>query len=100
MNDAKSLAHQVRTSVFLQNGDKFILREVIDFDIVVAAILAQKRIAHPAAHQESPAARFTNFPSDRKQATRNIRFVAFTGKSQKRRHYLFASTDESAATDL
>ena len=60
---------------------------------VEQAILAEKRITHPAAHQEGAAAGFTDFACDRKQALGQVRFKRIARKSRYSRHYLSASTD-------
>ena len=64
VNHAKSLPDQIRAAIFRKYWHEGILRHVVDFDIVVPAALAQKRIAYPAAHQEGATARIADIACD------------------------------------
>ena len=72
---------------------RFVVAVQQNGEVHYAAILAKKRVAHPAAHQEGAATSFTDFTCDRKQASRQVRFKRLACKSHDTRHYLSASTD-------
>ena len=70
VNHAERLAHQVRAAVLRKNRHQGILRHVVNFNVVVAAGLAEECVTHPSAHQKGTAARLADISRDFQQAPR------------------------------
>ena len=79
-------AHQVRLPVLLENRHELVLADVVNLDVVVAAVPAQKGVTDPAADKERATPRPADIADDLQKLPRELRGVRFAGKCRNGDH--------------